>query len=153
MMASSGLHSRSRKEREMNERYLFKAKRIDTGEWVEGYLFDDGMINPKHYFIGSIVIEPYKGTADDDWNITGHCFYEVDASTICQCTGLRDKNGKLIWENDIVSDECGNMAEIIWNNAELQYLIDYEFEPMTLGEWCSVVGNIFDNPELLEVGE
>ena len=108
----------------MNDRYLYRAKRCDTREWVEGYLFDDGFENGR-MFVGGLVIEEYHGTACDDWIITGINFYEVDPSTICQCTGLRDKNGKLIWENDILK---------------------YEWD----GE---VVGNIFDNTELLEVGE
>ena len=87
----------------MKDRYLYKAKRADNGEWVQGYLFDDGFENGR-VFIGGLVIEKYTGTACDDWTISGSCFCEVDKSTICQCTGLKDKNGKLIWENDIVKD-------------------------------------------------
>ena len=116
----------------MNDRYLYRAKRIFDGKWVEGFLTK---INRQLH----IVNQSGENAAN-----------QIDESTICQCTGLKDKNGNLIFEHDIVSDECGNVAEIIWNDAELQYLVDYEFEPMALGEWCSVVGNIFDNPELLE---
>ena len=85
----------------MEDRYLFKGKRIDNGEWVQGYLFDDGFENGR-MFVGGLVIDEYHGTACDDWSITGINFCEVDPSTVCQCTGLKDKNGKLIWENDIV---------------------------------------------------
>lgn len=106
----------------MEDRYLFKAKRTDNGEWVQGYLFDDGFENGR-VFIGGLVIEKYNGTACDDWTISGSCFYEIDKSTICQCTGLKDKNGELIWENDILdgftypylSDGVHNYyAEVCW---------------------------------------
>lgn len=52
----------------MQDRYLFRGKRIDNGEWVHGYLFDDGFENGR-VFIGGIVIEKYNGTACDDWNV------------------------------------------------------------------------------------
>lgn len=84
----------------MNNRYLYRAKRTDNGEWVEGSL-----ITGVFFRLGQDI--PYilcPGKADYD------CFedfseengiFEVDPSTICQCTGLKDKNGKLIWENDV----------------------------------------------------
>ena len=73
----------------MEDRYLFKAKRIDNGEWVVGYITRYGHTGKEKYYI----IPSY---ASDLYAI------EVDPSTICQCTGLKDKNGNLIWENDIV---------------------------------------------------
>ena len=103
----------------MQDRYLFRGKRIDNGEWVHGYLFDDGFENGR-VFIGGIVIEKYNGTACDDWNVTGINFYEIDPNTICQCTGLKDKNGNLIWENDIVNGSIKRGAAfyrclVLWN--------------------------------------
>ena len=88
---------------------LFKAKRIDNGEWVEGYVFDDGFVDSKRMFVGGLVIMDYKGTADDRWKV-GTAFYEVDPNTICQYTGLTDKNGNKIWENDVVKFEDCEMS-------------------------------------------
>lgn len=143
----------------MEDRYLFKAKRISDGEWVQGYLFDDGFENGR-IFIGGLVIEKYNGTACDDWNVTGIDFCEVDPSTICQCTGLKDKNGKLIWENDIVRDEYGNFYKAFWQNDYYQFSFCAKTGVFPIGaKWnlwsfksseIEVVGNIFDNKELLE---
>ena len=139
----------------MNYRYLYRAKRTDNGEWVEGYLFDDGFENGR-MFVGGLVIEEYHGIACDDWIITGINFYEVDPLTICQCTGLKDKNGKLIWENDILNR--GNLV-VTWREELASYCLtkkgwmyQHFFGEAVDACDCEVIGNIFDNPELLEVG-
>lgn len=138
----------------MEDRYLFKAKRLDNGEWVKGALVYDDM--DKLY---RIIIEL-------DYS-TGTCIRagkapRVDASTICQCTGLKDKNGKLIWENDIVNclaEEC--CGYISWNENEAGFyfnvlLEDGKFEEEHVYDYqdcMEIIGNIFDNKELLESEE
>ena len=140
------------------DRYLYKAKRLDNGEWVQGYLFG---IWEKRYIL---------------WGMTNDIpnMIEVDPTTICQCTGLKDKNGKLIWENDIVKCvdvnaeteffavvEFGNpngfyswgyQLKHIWGdepNLDILLWIDME----ETGATCEIIGNIFDNKELLESEE
>lgn len=149
---------------------LFKAKRKDNGEWVEGFLLSDGMQEPEHWFVGSIVIEPCKGTACDEWDITGIALEEIDISSLCQFTGLIDKNEKKIWENDIVllREEIQDYewkAVVKFGNPNGKYNWGWQLVP--IGEcdmnndillWidmeianCEVIGNIFDNEDLLEV--
>lgn len=132
----------------MNNRYLFRAKRIDNGDWSYGYLY--GIWEIKYIL---------WGMTNDVPNMT-----EVDPSTICQCTGLKDKNGNLIWENDIMVahlddsfPEDATYTRVVWNNngfctkeqgnEDIMYLDKFDQEHF------EVCGNIFDNPELLEVEE
>lgn len=147
----------------MQDRYLFRGKRIDNGEWVHVYLFDNGFENGR-VFIGGIVIEKYNGTACDDWNVTGINFCEIDPNTICQCTGLKDKNGKLIWENDIVAywdsystenglAEADCIGKVVWDDETISFQVTNRLSAESyevLGDECSVIVNVFDNTELLE---
>lgn len=124
----------------MDREILFRGKRVDNGKWVYGqyaYLLnartEDG--------------EPIKHMIVD-----GTPFGQtVDPSTVGQYTGLTDKNGKKVFEGDILkwdSDEYGSEYNEIcsW---------DYELLDMRQNdwkEWCEVVGNIHDGPELMEKG-
>ena len=145
---------------------LFKAKRKDNGEWVDGYLFDNGFDGEeKKYFIGGLIIEKYNGTACDEWDITGIDFYEIDPETICQFTGFYDKNGNRIWDNDIVNTNSNLRAQIKfglysnsfstrkYNQGFYMDFMDNEYYRHELGYWAGksvVIGNIFDNKELLQ---
>lgn len=133
---------------------LFKGKKKDNGEWIEGYLLDGGMPGEKRIFIGKLVIGKWTVMADE--------FDEVDPDTICEYTGLTDKNGKRIWENDICDrkekyPEVVKMTNGDWT-LDYSYAIgrDYGNSYCNLGFYVNerkcveVVGNIFDNPELLQ---
>ena len=140
----------------MNDRYLYRAKRTDNGEWVEGYLYG---IWERRYILW--------GMTNDVPNMV-----EVDQSTICQCTGLMEKNGNPIFENDIVKYHFGEKyARIkygVYQNCfdstktgHCGFYVDWsdsENKRKDLGYWINMVdaeiaGNVFDNHELLEVGE
>lgn len=135
----------------MEDRYLFRGKRIDNGEWVEGYL--------SYPFCTKKGNESYYFYAKDSLGFFCRCV--VDASTICQCTGLKDKNGKLIWENDIVRtvyDRNEHIYQVVWDESELDFKAtngkeNYEsnFEYLPCCDEIEILGNRFDNPELLEV--
>lgn len=125
----------------MEDRHLFKAKRIDNGEWVIGNLVFSV------YCKNDVCVGQYE-------NKIG--MHEVNPHTICQCTGLKDKNGKLIWENDIIKCRLGE-AIILWNEAEWKIKKHDDFIwYKDLYYWVisdrnfEVIGNIFDNKDLLE---
>lgn len=140
---------------------LFKAKRIDGGEWVEGNLVlskdaEEGweaIIIPK---LDSNMFT--KGGAKG--NLGFENWHRVDENTICQYTGLTDKNGNKIWENDIVEStyndtyegiDCGiGLVEFyqgLWYvGGDVQNAL-YDIDQCNAVE---VIGNVFDNPELLK---
>lgn len=156
---------------------LFKAKSITTGKWLEGSL----MYNEDAEEGWEAIIIPCDcnfyakndGTGDigiEDW-------YRVDKDTICQYTGLTDKNGNKIWENDILFDD-ENTSLVRWDESVARFVIDdygtkgcvmeYGFDEDAgdygvvdtngFDDFCDdthmifkVIGNIFDNPELLGV--
>lgn len=141
----------------MEDRYLFKAKRLDNGEWVIGNLIQNPFFKGVRSWISSEQEDKTRlrsiSRTQALWNSI-----EVDSSTICQCTGLKDKNGKLIWEKDVVRCEVGT-AEVIldksgWRTKWLKndlWRKDLHYWTVENSEGAEVIGNIFDNPELLEV--
>ena len=146
----------------MEDRYLFKAKRTDNGEWVEGYLVETRY---NTYHDGYRIIDKDGINYDElDYYEPSFISYVIDKSTICQCTGLKDKNGKLIWENDIVRDDNGNIYKAFWQDRYYQFSwICVKSDKLPIGaKWdfwsirnyeIEVIGNIFDNKELLESEE
>lgn len=133
----------------MQERYLYRGKRIDNGKWEQGYLYG---IWERRYIL---------------WGMTNDIpdMVEVDPSTICRCTGRADRDKKLIYEHDVVAyldtysteggyAEADCVGEVVWDEETLSFQVTNRLSAESWevidGE-CKVLGNTFDNPELLEV--
>jgi uncharacterized phage protein (TIGR01671 family) len=133
----------------------FRGKRIDNGQWVEGY-----------YFKTPLTDEATGSKPEDGWYfLTGgerdcisknNCVYEVNPKTIGQYTGLKDKNSIEIYEGDIIETEVRNKH---WRDYHSKYQIDYYNGAFYVSEELlidlfehynvTVIGNIYDNPELI----
>lgn len=134
---------------------LFRGKRMDDGEWVEGYLVKavggECMILP--------VTTEHCGGAEFSEG------YHCDPTTVGQYTGLKDKHGKRIFEGDILrwTGEDGETGKVIVIFAGGSFLLkcvevlDAPADPFDEfdrgGQTLEVIGNIHDNPELLKGGE
>ena len=147
----------------MNDRYLYRAKRTDNGEWIVGSLIQTSYLGSIRSWISSEQ-EDKARLREISANQAVWRAFEVRTDTICQCTGLKDKNGKLIWENDI----CRRIllpTKRIKTNFKIAYVpykwcisaIDLDGSNITfLSDYINnqyeveVIGNIFDNQELLE---
>ena len=118
---------------------LFRAKRKDNGEWIEGNVLqcDDGDC----YIATSCLV----GASDEPLMVAA---YKGNPETLCQFTGLRDKSGKRIWENDIVQTPFRRFvvtySDGVWGDRDGTAMRESIF-----GEGGVVIGNIFDNPVLL----
>ena len=116
----------------MMREILFRGKRVDNGKWTEGYFFKSW---DKVFLL---------------WGMTGDCpnMEEVVPETVGQFTGLCDKNGKKIFEGDIVESPHGTQGVVEWQNAECAFLVNIGDDWQTMDD-CpyEVVGNIYDNEE------
>ena len=130
---------------------LFRGKQINNSEWIEGYLVKLGresFSDPERYGICNKAIPIITSAVCYNLKID-----EVIPETVGQYTGLTDKNGKKIFEGDIVEyqEECG---EIVYSTEEARFNVEFD-------TWCTdfdhiydyeveVIDNIHDNPELLK---
>ena len=149
---------------------LFKGKRIDNGEWLEGYYYKMSETTycfkedygrkpvPEHHYI--------LQERMTDWGLPNQIVQiEIDSKTLCQFTGLCDKNGKKIWENDIVKTVSDIYAHVKFGlyttgfaleECNQGFYVDFSVKTYLrheLGYWNNKVevrGNIFDNRDLLQ---
>lgn len=132
---------------------LFRGKRTDNGEWVDGFYT---RVADVHYILSGIFDSLTNGII----NTRG---YKVIPETVCQFTGLCDKNGRKVFEGDIVEGNSEFFTythpygKVVYDGG--QYLISFDdvLEDIEcLGAWANdveIIGNIYDNPELLEVSK
>ena len=123
---------------------LFRGKRIDNSEWVEGDL-------SYHVHDGEVYVFPSNGYDSQD------C-YKVDPETVCQYTGLKDRNGRKIFEGDVIaipgSNKKGLPAEVRYMERDGSFRMErIGYIPISLDGvqyWGEIIGNVIDNPELIE---
>lgn len=135
---------------------LFRGKRIDNGEWIEGFYCQTADESNGGAKVKHVIVVPTFLVQK------GFLMYEVDPSTIGQYTGLTDKNGKKIFEGDIVSRVSyvgtgyrEEQGEVVYRAPE--FLVDCKHHRvMIFSQYAAenkdleIIGNIYDNPELLE---
>ena len=125
----------------MNRQILFKAKRKDNGEWVEGYYV---YCRKRRYILPILNKEIGFDERENEW-------IEIDPGTICQYTGLTDKNGNKIWENDILRIGENEKLMVSWHHFKASWVLskkgwmyNHFFGESVEPEDVEVVGNIFD---------
>ena len=134
---------------------LFRGKWRYNGEWIEGHYVKALDMYDREIH----VIFESTATFYSDGETSG--FILVNPETICQYTGLTDKNGKKIWEGDILEGHLDDKfpedvtrKKVIWHESGLKTeepgCVDKEYLDEFDAENFEVVGNVFDNPELLE---
>lgn len=149
----------------MNKVNLYKTKRIDNGEWVEGnlILLEESEQAPRAFIIpikqSGVYIRPVCETEKED--LVFSTWYSVNPDTICQCIGKIDKNGQEIWENDLVKDLFGNILVVFRNSAQSAYyvtLFKQSNEEKQSGRFrigafrrpdLERIGSVFDRQEVL----
>ena len=127
---------------------LFRGKRLQGGNWVEGYFFKSD-INKEERESGKATL---IFTPDCDTFIMVpecHDSFMVVSDTVGQYTGLRDKNGKRIFEGDLLSLRTGRPHVVRFEDGA--FVFENTAIPMRFANKLEVIGNVHDNPELLEV--
>lgn len=125
---------------------LFRGKRLDNGEWVEGH-YVTRKSEPKSYIVVS-TIGANKNTEINNMIATA---FEVNPETVGQFTGLTDKNGNKIFEGDILKAGNGHIGYVAFSEGGFVLVCRYHSNLTDLhGAIQEVIGNIHDNPELLK---
>lgn len=120
----------------MNREIKFRGKRLDNGKWEYGFLLKSA----------STFIAIDVGLVDGHFEL-----YNVDPETVGQFTGLKDRNGKEIYEGDIITNLYGDIGVIVLKERTASFVCSLNLVSFNSVNWdkCVIVGNIYDNPELI----
>ena len=121
---------------------LFRGKRLDNGEWVYGSFCMDA----REQFNGLCGVDGFIRLYD---KAKGKMqTYEVDRETVGQYTGMKDKNGKRIFEGDILSLMTGIPHVVRFEDGA--FALENTAIPIRFANKFEIIGNIYDNPELIK---
>lgn len=135
----------------MNREILFRGKRLDNGEWITGQLL-------KYESGRARICESHSNIFcyESDTSVIQTVAHEVDPSTVGQYTDMTDKNGKKIFEGDLIKNFAGEVGRVSWYPEHFAFMI-YRLHPPAVfhmetsdGPEIEIIGNIHDHPELLE---
>lgn len=125
---------------------FYLGKIIPKGKWLKGWYF----LNQRKQETEHCLIMPYMNGEK------GRAELVIDPDTLCQFTGLRDVNKKPIYQGDIIKDEVGEIYEVCWYDDLAAFIAEIvcnkkPFMMMDIDpDKCEIIGNVFDNPELLK---
>lgn len=127
----------------MNREILFRGKRADNGEWIEGFYSIDTICCKGDFYLAPVIRKKPQKLFDTDWD-------EVIPSTAGQYTGLTDKNGRKIFDGDILKNWDGKKYTVIYDSHSGSFCFKND-ALLAMFRICGfeVLGNIFDNPELI----
>lgn len=133
----------------MDNRFLSRGKCIDKKKWVEGYLIEQD--DPEYHVY--ICMSGFKAEVDNRHQDILECdLEEIIPETVGRCTGLVDKNGRKIFEGDIIR-LYGDELYVIGYSKEYARFVPYDsenyFSNYPINRLAEIVGNIHDNPDIL----
>ena len=148
----------------MTREILFRGKRIDNGGWINGDLITTPFIRNETQEHITYILDITKADYDcfEDL-VESNGIFEVDSETVCQYTGLTDKSGRRIFENDVIECKRNNrhfQSQIEWDSICGGFMFQDTKEGSAVGldallnggiyNDFKIIGNIFDNPEFVK---
>jgi uncharacterized phage protein (TIGR01671 family) len=148
----------------MQDRFKFRVWNNEHKMYIEDNCYpiggDYSLSMTQHGYVEVIGLGDYQDYSDDihSWGVVKNLEDYIGDCVVEQCTGLKDKNGKLIYEGDIVklSSDRGVLCPVVWDNEETGFCVKYKeelyrFNPYKKYHLIEVIGNIHENADLLEL--